>query len=793
MNQKNYKLKNLLNAKSNLVRLILIFMVIFSFFVSLANPAVALSNERGSDPTGKSQRQIIENTPWFDPTECASPIKTAGTFSSIDEKQAFDKINEFLKDKGLLTPFAQAYVEAAKKNDVDPYLLVSIAMLETGNGTSQVLKTKNNAAGIFDQATNDSKNFAKIEDSIFEQADIINKGYISEGLITIDDIGAKYAPPGASNDPNGTNGEWPTNVKKIYGEITGISNGTLFNQGRFTSNTNTTNPATGAINTSASPSNSGKIYLIGDSITAETGINNELKNQLGALGFNPVEINSLVSRSLSTGGSGTNGISAFQFDREKWKDANTIIIELGANGGINNENIAEMMTTIKENNPNAKVYWVNVGVNNALRNAPDINADNYDSTLKENESLGYKVIDWNSVVKANPNLISNDGYGVHPYTAEGRKAFVDTIIKSLGSQPKIEQSQNGCICPAGVVNNGFQGGNLVETAFNFFNGREGIDAIHAAAIVGNFMLESGGNTTIDPNITNSIGAFGIAQWLGGRKEGLINFARQQGKQPNDLQVQLEYTIYEVTQTGEKGGFQRFLQTTNVRDAAISWEDNFERSGGAGITQRVNNSEKVFQLYGNNAPSASSSSGASVTSGSPSDCNNQPGSIGQAPNGFVFPLLTTKSQILKGNSAGLKWCTTSPVSCHGVYPAADIGVPEGTVVVASAPGKVVRADPGCSQNCGIQIKGDDQYLYYYTHLGGGTVKVKTGDTVKAGQEIGKIGSAADAEGTSPHLHFDIFNKTYDRHPNCSRENGCPAQVDMIDPQSWLISAYNNLPE
>jgi murein DD-endopeptidase MepM/ murein hydrolase activator NlpD len=765
-------------------------LIITSFIIGLTQPAFALSSQKGSDPTGKSQRQIIENTPWFDPTECAAPIKTSGTFSTIDEKQAFDKIQEFLKDKNLLSSQAKAYVDAGKKEDVDPYLLVAISMLETGNGTSDVLKTKNNAAGIYDQAAQDSKSFAKIEDSIFEQANILNRFYIQEGLITIPDIGAKYAPPGASNDPNGTNGEWPANVKAIYGEMTGISDGSLFNQGRFTSNTNTTNPATGAINPSTGNSSGGKLYLIGDSITADTAINNELKKQLGTLGYNPVEINSVASRRISSGGSNLDGISAFLFDRNKWKDANTIIIELGTNGGLNVKNITEIMSNIKEANPNAKVYWVNVGVNNATRDAGDINTDELDKVLKDNESLGYKVIDWNTVAKTNPSLIFNDGLGVHPYTTEGRKAYIDTIIKGLGDQPKIEQSQNGCLCPAGVINNGFQGGDLVETAFNFFNGREGIDAIHAAAIVGNFMLESGGNTTIDPNITNSIGAFGIAQWLGGRKEGLINFARKQGKQPNDLQVQLEYTIYEV-QNSEKGGFQKFLQTTNVRDAAISWEDNFERSGGAGITQRVNNSEKVFQLYGKNAPS--STSGASVNSGSPSDCNNLPGAIGQAPNGFVFPLLTTKSQILKGNSAGLKWCTTSQVSCHGVYPAADIGVPEGTVVVASASGKVVRAEPGCSQNCGIQIKGDDQYLYYYTHLGGGTVKVKTGDTVKAGQELGKVGSAADAENTSPHLHFDIFNKSYDRHPACSRENGCPAQVGMIDPQPWLVSAYNNLPE
>ena len=234
------------------------------------------------------------------------------------------------------------------------------------------------------------------------------------------------------------------------------------------------------------------------------------------------------------------------------------MVELGTNGGIDAANIRKTIDIIKAGAPNATIYWVNVGANNSTRTSGGaIDTDALDKILKENSSLGYKVIDWNSVVKQKPTLIVSDGLGVHPYTDEGRKAYVDTVSKNLGGNANSEVGNSTCTCPTGVIDNGFSGDNNVEIAFNYFNGREGIDAVHAAAIVGNFMLESGGNTTIDPNITNSIGAFGIAQWLGGRKAGLINFARQKGKQPNDLQIQLEYTIYEVTQGVKKEDFKNF--------------------------------------------------------------------------------------------------------------------------------------------------------------------------------------------------------------------------------------------
>jgi hypothetical protein len=111
-----------------------------------------------------------------------------------------------------LKPHAQDYIDAAKEHGLNPRVLAAISALETGGGTSNAFRNKRNAMGISDSSGPTEQ--PSVRDSIFRQAKTLSK---AEGPYakakTIEEIGAIYAPPGAENDPKGTNGGWADGVR----------------------------------------------------------------------------------------------------------------------------------------------------------------------------------------------------------------------------------------------------------------------------------------------------------------------------------------------------------------------------------------------------------------------------------------------------------------------------------------------------------------------------------------------------------------------------------------------------
>jgi hypothetical protein len=107
----------------------------------------------------------------------------------------------------------------------------------------------------------------------------------------------------------------------------------------------------------------------------------------------------------------------------------------------------------------------------------------------------------------------------------------------------------------------------IKKAFDFFI-KKGFSRAQSAGIVGNLLFES----RLNPKIANSKGgAYGIAQWLGDRKKKLF-------KKPNydTLEVQLDY-IWEELRSTESGAYTAVKKTTTAAQAAIVWDNRYERS------------------------------------------------------------------------------------------------------------------------------------------------------------------------------------------------------------------------
>lgn len=147
---------------------------------------------------------------------------------------------------------------------------------------------------------------------------------------------------------------------------------------------------------------------------------------------------------------------------------------------------------------------------------------------------------------------------------------------------------------------GFVGDNY-DIAYDYLVGERNLSPKSAIAIMANLENESG----MDPSISNSIGAFGLQQWLGPRKKALI---KRYGYNPN-LRQQLEFLVDEYEGRNEKTGWNfetkgknlgtdrfnyymyskaDFDNAPTIEDATIAWNQGFGRPA----THELNNEKRI---------------------------------------------------------------------------------------------------------------------------------------------------------------------------------------------------------
>ena len=148
--------------------------------------------------------------------------------SQFSKSQVVKAINNNLKGK-MKNKGNTIYMAAkSQEPELSAILLTAIMIHECGaNFDSYNVRVNNNISGMNWSA--DSKyrkngwyvQYDNVDQSIWDMAERLSKYYIGRGLVTIEQIGAKYAP--VSDPRNGMygmdNGTWPVNVSRIYNQI----------------------------------------------------------------------------------------------------------------------------------------------------------------------------------------------------------------------------------------------------------------------------------------------------------------------------------------------------------------------------------------------------------------------------------------------------------------------------------------------------------------------------------------------------------------------------------------------
>jgi len=137
----------------------------------------------------------------------------------------------------------------------------------------------------------------------------------------------------------------------------------------------------------------------------------------------------------------------------------------------------------------------------------------------------------------------------------------------------------------------------------------------------------------------------------------------------------------------------------------------------------------------------------ANAGADSESNN-PSSNTQAfvpDSSFTFPVAQPYT-----------YCDTwhAPRPGGRLHQGTDIFALRGTQARACVNGTILRLSTGKLGGIGVTLQDKNGNTYYYGHLDGYASGVYEGMPVSAGQIIGYVGDTGNAQGTPPHVHFEI---------------------------------------
>ena len=209
-------------------------------------------------------------------------------------------------------------------------------------------------------------------------------------------------------------------------------------------------------------------------------------------------------------------------------------------------------------------------------------------TVCSNEKVGILKLD-----KTSGNYTKWDKEGIHP-TGNSYKTMANDLVdllkgKNVSFVPVSEkpmQSGQSAVGKTGNASGGME--DAITYAMDYFI-KQGFSPEAAAGLVGNFMHESGLNTNIKNKYS---GAYGIAQWLGDRKDELFN---RYGNNPT-LKDELDYVMHEL-ETTHTNAVKHLNNSSNPTEAATSAFGYYEFSAGPEKAIEAMNKHKAGNMEG----------------------------------------------------------------------------------------------------------------------------------------------------------------------------------------------------
>ena len=202
---------------------------------------------------------------------------------------------------------------------------------------------------------------------------------------------------------------------------------------------------------------------------------------------------------------------------------------------------------------------------------------------------------------------SDDHIGIVQFSELGRVVTIEgNTSDAVYTRSYLLGDANitGYCTPAYPDNADFTGDSHAEVAYNFLRS-QGCTRECAAAILGNLQQESG----INPDSRQPGGpGRGICQWEegGGRFEALSALAAQEGKEWNDLSVQLRF-MWDELNGGDStclyilnrdyGGIENLKNATDIGWAVEAFEKSFERAGMPMMEKRIQYAYEFYEQFG----------------------------------------------------------------------------------------------------------------------------------------------------------------------------------------------------